>query len=118
MKFNLPVAILAAAAVVSLPAAAANEWAVQDLVESWATALHRPVKWEAGDFTQGRKVRLKQEVKPANMADFERAFNSLNDLIAQAPAPTPLPLVACVFDNVVVIRTAAQPPCGKPLTSK
>jgi hypothetical protein len=100
----------------SVPALASDMWPVPDLVTSWAKGVHKEVKWEAGDQFNGMSVRLDQNPGVTTLADFERAFTDLNQIIETSQLGS-VPLVACIFDDVVMIRRLDQPSCGKPLST-
>jgi len=97
----------------SILARASEVRPVQTLVSDWVHGIHKTLKWEAADQLQGVSIQV-DAAAVSTPADFGRALSELNQIIA-APPVKAIPLQACIFDDVVVIRRVDQPECGVPL---
>ena len=82
------------------------------MVAQWAKSIGRKMTWEA---PYDYKFQVFENVQPSTVEAFSHALNDLNQLVAKYSRESPPPLMACIFDDRVVIRTITQPSCDKPL---
>jgi len=89
---------------------------VSALVGRWAALDGRDLKWEAPfDFPINDAQQFNEIARPRRVDTLDQAFERLNRVLASAVEPTPAPFVACVFKDVLVVRTMAQPKCHESL---
>lgn len=74
-------------------------------------SVKRDVKWEA---PYGAAVRSQSDTRPMTVDEFVKAIEVLNKRM-QEEQPDWAPLVLCIHPNALIVRTVAQPDCGKPL---
>jgi len=92
---------------------------LQTLVTRWAQGEGKKVVWEAeGNAAINDVAALNSDAQLQKAASFPQALARLNALLMDLNTENPdkpVPLVACVFDDTIVIRTVVQPRCGMPL---
>lgn len=82
---------------------------LQTLVTRWAKGEGKRVVWEAKWNAAIKDVdALNSDARLRKAASFTQALDRLNVLLSEAHAENPskpVPMVACVFDDAIVIRT-------------
>lgn len=83
---------------------------LQTLVTRWAKGEGKRVVWEAKWNAAIKDAdALNSDARLRKAASFTQALERLNVLLGEAHAENPskpVPMVACVFDDAIVIRTA------------
>lgn len=107
--------ILLFAASLALPAFAAKPQSptmtLSDVAMRLSKATKRDVKWEA---PYGVTLRSDSEVSPMTVDEFVDFIEAMSKR-AKEEHPEWYPLIVCIHPNALVVRTASQPKCGKPL---
>jgi len=87
---------------------------LQALVTRWAQSEGKKIVWEAtGNAAIKDAEALNSSAQMRKATTFAQALQRLNMSLEAARVDTAL--VACVFNDAIVIRTIDQPPCGSPL---
>lgn len=85
------------------------------LVSRWASLEGRTVQWEAQEvFPLHYASYLNRDAHLSSATSLADAFSLLTKSLNHAK-PKALPLRACLYEDKLVVRTADQPECGKPL---
>lgn len=74
-------------------------------------SIGRNVIWHA---PYGAAINVESEPQPLTIEEFVVLIQKSNKRMAKE-RPEWAPLAVCVFENAVIVRTVAQPECGKPL---
>ena len=87
---------------------------ISALVGRWAKLEGRELQWEAPyNYPINDAAALNKVMKKATT--FQEAVDRLSRILETEVGPGQVPLRACVTKGSVIVRTLAQPACGKPL---
>jgi hypothetical protein len=89
------------------------ETRMRELLRRWAAAENKQLFWEVEDTAVMRDAAAWYFESQGRDTSFKEALDRLNRGLAAARTGNSLPLISCIYETHIVIRTVGQSACGK-----